>query len=83
MGELTLGGAGLAVVESLPAADRGRGGAMVPNRIDASCAAFPPPGRSSSESSESSSLSEPQSSVSARRRETGAAGAAGALVSWF
>jgi hypothetical protein len=41
---------------------------------------LPPPGRSSSDSSSLSSLSEPQSSVSARRRETGPEGA---FVSWF
>jgi hypothetical protein len=52
----------------------------VPNNIEASWAALPPPGRSSSESSSLSSLSEPQSSVSARRRETGAEGG---LASWF
>lgn len=76
-------GAGLADVEFLPAADSGRGGAIVPNKMEANWAAFPPPGRSSSESS-SSSLSEPQSSESARFLETGpvGAGVAWAIILW-
>lgn len=76
--------AGLPGADSFPAADNGRGGAMVPNRIEASCAALPPPGRSSSESSPlSSSLSEPQSSESALLREIGADGAgAGPPILW-
>lgn len=58
--------------ESLPAADSGLGGAMVPNKIDASWAALPAPGRSSSESSSSDDpLPEPQSSESARLRDQG------------
>lgn len=80
IGDAALTATGLAVDDSLPAADRGRGGAIVPNSIEASWAALPPPGRSSSDSSSLSSLSEPQSSVSARRRETGPEGA---FVSWF
>lgn len=54
-----------------PVADRGRGGAMVPKRMEARWAALLPPGLSLSSSSESSSesLSEPQSSSSGRRRE--------------
>lgn len=49
---------------------RGRGGAIVPNRILASCFALPPPGRSSSSSE--SSKSDPaadQSSSSGRARD--------------
>lgn len=52
------------------AAERGRGGAMVPNSIEASWRAFPAPGPSSS--SEESSRSEPttdHSSSSGRTRE--------------
>lgn len=64
-------GAGVEGEESLPAAESGLGGAMVPNRIDASWAALPAPGRSSSESSSSDDLSEPQSSESARLRDQG------------
>jgi len=68
VGELTVGEADLS-----PAAESGRGGAMVPKRMDASWAALLPPGRSSSESSsdESSSLSVPQSSSSCRFLDTG------------
>lgn len=36
IGVSLLAGAGLAGADSFPAADSGRGGAMVPNRIDAS-----------------------------------------------
>ncbi len=78
VGELT-GGGEAAPLSSV--ADKGRGGPMVPKRIDASWAALVPLGLSSSESSSSSSLSEPQpSSVSARFRddETGPAAAAAA-----
>jgi len=79
VGELT--GDAEAAAPLSPAADRGRGGAIVPNKIEASCAALVPPGRSSSESSSSSSLSEPHpSSVSARLREMGPADGAGAAV---
>lgn len=77
MGELTEGDADLS-----PAADRGRGGAMVPKRMEASWAALLPPGRSSSESSseESSSLSVPQSSSSCRFLDTGPDGTEGAPI---
>lgn len=65
--------------EGPPAADNGRGGAIVLNRMDASAAALLPPGRSSSDSSSSSSWSEPHSSsVSTRLREIGPVGAGGA-----
>jgi hypothetical protein len=65
-------GAGLVGVEPgpVPAAERGRGGPMVPKRIDARWRALPAPGPSSSD--ESSSLSEPttdQSSSSGRKRD--------------
>jgi hypothetical protein len=53
--------------------ESGRGGAMVPKRMEASCLADPPPGRSSSSSS-LSSLSDPaadHSSSSGRRRDCG------------
>lgn len=73
-GELTL--CGEAARSSV--ADSGRGGAIVPKRIDASWAALAPPGLSSSSSESSSSLSEPQSSSSGRFLDTGADGAAGA-----
>lgn len=56
--------------EPIPAAERGRGGPMVPKRIDARWRAPPAPGPSSSD--ESSSLSESttdQSSSSGRTRE--------------
>ena len=69
--------AGLAGFEGFsPAADSGRGGAIVPNRIDASAAALLPPGRpsSSSESSSSSSLSDPHPSSLGRLRDTGPVG---------
>lgn len=68
VGDLTGGGE-----EALsPAAERGRGGAMVPKRMEASWAALLPPVLSSSESSsESSSLSVPQSSSSCRFLDTG------------
>lgn len=73
MGEVT--DAGEELVFLSPTADRGRGGAMLPKRRDASSAApLPPPGLSSSDSSSSSSsfASEPHpSSVSARLREIG------------
>jgi len=62
--------AGLDGAEFPPAAERGRGGAMVPKRIEAKCLAPPAIGLSSSE--ESSSLSEPttdQSSSSGRTRD--------------
>jgi hypothetical protein len=62
--------AGLDGAEFPPAAERGRGGAMVPKRIEAKCLAPPAIGPSSSE--DSSSLSEPttdQSSSSGRTRE--------------
>lgn len=78
MGELTGGGeAG----DLLSAADKGLGGAMVPNRMDARWAALLPPGLSSSESSsDSSSLSEPHPSLERRRLDTGTAGTAGAAA---
>lgn len=86
-GDATVGGDATAVGEEtdlLSAADRGRGGPMVPNSMDASWAALVPPGLSSSESSSSSSLSEPQpSSVSARFRDIGAGAAVcGAVMRW-
>ena len=59
----------------VPAADRGRGGPIVPKRMDARWRAFPAPGPSSSE--ESSSLSESttdHSSSSGRTRERGPVG---------
>jgi hypothetical protein len=55
----------------VPAAESGRGGPIVPKRIEARWRALPAPGPSSSE--ESSSLSEPttdHSSSSGRARET-------------
>lgn len=74
-GELAL--RGVAAWSSV--ADSGRGGAIVPKRMDAKCAALAPPGRSSSSSeSSSSSLSEPQSSSSGRFLDTGADAATGA-----
>ena len=62
VGELT-GGVEVEA-DLLSAADRGRGGAMVPKRMEASWAALLPPPRPSSESSslESLSWSVPQSS---------------------
>ena len=80
--------AGLAGVELLPVADEGRGGPMVPKRMDARWRALPAPGPSSSE--ESSSLSEPttdHSSSSGRARETrpegcDASGSAALGASW-
>lgn len=71
------------------AADRGRGGAMVPKSIEANWRAFPAPGPSSS--SEESSRSEPttdHSSSSGRTREglapvgLAACTGAGALAAW-
>jgi hypothetical protein len=49
---------------------RGRGGAMVPNKILASCLALPPPGWSSSSSEESNSepAADQSSSSSGRAR---------------
>lgn len=74
IGELWAGDA----ADLSPIADKGRGGPMVPNRIDARAAALPPPGlSSSSESSSSLSLSLPQSSLSARLRIKGLGGPAG------
>lgn len=82
-GELTAGGE--AVVGLLSSiAESGRGGPIVPKRIEANWAALVPPGLSSSESSSSSSLSEPQPSSSGRFRDMGPVGAdtAVALASW-
>jgi len=52
-------------------ADSGLGGAMVPKRIEASCLALPPAGRSSSLSEESSSVESTtdHSSSSGRTRD--------------
>ena len=56
----------------LSMADIGRGGAIVPNKIEANCFADPPAGGSSSSSLEASSFSEPAAdheSSSGRRRD--------------
>jgi hypothetical protein len=63
-----------------PMEDSGRGGPMVPNRIEAKAAAPWPGLSSSSESSSSLSLSLPQSSLSARFRMNGLGGSAGATL---
>jgi hypothetical protein len=57
----------------LSIADKGRGGAMVPNRIDARCLAEPPVGGSASSSLESSfsDSATDHSSSSGRRRDCG------------
>lgn len=63
-------GAGLLGFDATPAADNGRGGPIVPKRMEARWRALPAPGPSSSD--ESSSLSEPttdQSSSSGRTRD--------------
>lgn len=72
--EIGLSEAGIGVegllVDSLSIALKGRGGAIVPKRMLASCLALPPPRGSSSSSSDSLSESAPdQSSSSGRRRD--------------
>ena len=64
-------------------ADIGRGGAIVPNRMDASCLALPPLGRSSSssdESSDDSTTDQSSSSFGAARVRAGAADGSGRAV---
>ncbi|KUI63242.1 hypothetical protein VP1G_11493 [Cytospora mali] len=79
MGELWAGEA----ADLSPIADSGRGGPMVPNRMEAKAAAPWPGLSSSSESSSSLSLSLPQSSLSARFRMNGLGGSAGVtLMRW-
>jgi hypothetical protein len=73
------GGAGLAAgVSLLSIDDNGRGGAIVPNRIEAKCLAPPCVGASSSSEDESSESTTDQSSSSCRPRVR-ADGAAGSL----
>lgn len=68
-------GTGVEGFESvLSMAESGRGGAMVPKRIEASCLALPAPVGALDSESDSSSLSEPaadHSSSSGRRRDCG------------
>ena len=54
-------------------ADRGRGGPMVPNSIEANCFALPPVGRSSSSSEESFESSTTDHSSSSGRTRDGRA----------
>lgn len=75
----TAGESGAGVAGLLSWADKGLGGAMVPNRMEASCLADPPPTRLSS-SSLDSSFSEPaadHSSSSGRLLEPVSAGVSG------
>ncbi|GAM88810.1 hypothetical protein ANO11243_068440 [Dothideomycetidae sp. 11243] len=66
--------------------DSGRGGAIVPNKIDARCLALPPPGRppsfssSSDDDDESSTTDQSSSSLGAARVRAGAAEGSGRLV---
>jgi hypothetical protein len=78
-GGMPAGGAGLAAGESLLSIeDNGRGGAIVPNKIEARCLAPPCVGASSSSEDESSESTTDQSSSSCRPRVR-ADGAAGSL----
>lgn len=83
-GEAGEGDVGLESLFSM--ADIGRGGAMVPNRIDASCLALPPVGPWSSSSSSSLDSTTDQSSSSeglARERPEGAGSGRAVLFSAF